>query len=254
MIFKIAHICYCGDVFKAKKQLRILGYKLFFSEMVRPMGITQSHLSGHVDELSMSLWARPGGISIELLEFENYSQNEGLISPLFPAKMHGVVTVMDEEKTSQLNKSEYLQAVFLDCPAYIKRGSRIDGPLLLDSFLLFSIDVRQSVHFWCTFGFACVESSNMHGILRFRCAFTGKDFFMHIHKFNQEAPIQEDIDSPGFHVIGLISNSASQERKKMISSGIEVTPIEQITINEKRLTIFYARSPEGLITEIISLN
>jgi len=253
MIFKIAHICYCGDAVKAKKQLGIFGYKLFFSELVRPMGITQSHLSGHVEEFSMSLWTRLGGISIELLEFENYSQNEGLISPLLPAKMPGVVTTIDEEKTSQLNKNEYLPAVFLGCPAYMKLSSRIEEPVL-NSFLLFSPDVSKSVHFWNTVGLYCIERSNMHGILRLRCTFTGKDFFMHIRKSNQEAPVQEDIDSPGFHVLGLISNSASQERKRMISSGIAVTPIEQITINQKKLTIFYSRSPEGLITEIISLN
>ena len=253
MIFKIAHICYCGDAVKAKKQLGILGYRLVFSERVRPMGITQSHLSGHVEEFGMSLWTRPGGISTELLEFENYSQHEGLIRPLLSAKMPGVVSAIDEEKTSQLNKSEYLPAAFLGCPAYVKLGSIIEGPLLLDSFLLFSPDVSQSVHFWRTLGLDCIESSNMYGILRHRCTFTRKDFFIHICKSSQVETAQEDVNSPGFHVLGLISNSASHERKRMMSSGIEVTPIEQITINEKRLTIFYSRSPEGLITEIISL-
>lgn len=253
MIFKIAHICYCGDAVEAKKLLGILGYRLLFSERVRPMGITQRHLSCHIEEFVLSLWTRRGGISIELLEFKEYSQNEGLIYPLLPEKISGVVPVVDEEETFQLNNSKYIPAAFLGSLAYMKMNSKIDEPIL-DSFLLFTPDVSQSVHFWNTVGLDCIEHSNMHGILRLRCIFTRKDFFIHIYKSTQMETLHEDVNSLGFHVLGLISNSASQEHARIVSSRVKVTPIEQITIDEKRLTIFYVRSPEGLLVEIISLN
>jgi len=253
MIFKIAHICYCGNVIRAKQQLSMLGYKLLFSERVCPMGIMQRHLTTHFEEFDLSLWTRPGGISIELLEFEEYSQNKGLICPLFSAKMPGVVPMIDDAGTFKINKSEYFPTAFLECPAYSKLNSSIDEPLL-DSLLLFSPDLGQSILFWNAVGLDSIVHSPMHSIFRLRCAFTHKDYFVHVCESGQMETMLEDVNSPGFHVLGLISNSAGQEHARIASFGMEVTPTEQLTINEKSLTIFYSRSPEGIIVEIISLN
>lgn len=252
MIFKIGHICYCGDAFQAKKKLSQCGYRPLFSERVSPMGITQGFLSINVEEFGMSLWTRHGSISIELLDFESYSHNSGLIHPLISAKMPGAVPAVNDKKSFVLNNSEYFPGLFLGYPAYMKLNALCAEPVM-DSFIVFSPDIDKSVYFWSMVGLNCIEQSDMHGVFYLRCAFTRKDFFLHIYKSNREL-VYEYIDSLGFHVLGLISNSAVYEHEKMMSSGMEVTPIEQITINEKRLNVFYSRSPEGLIAEIISLN
>lgn len=257
MIFKIAHICFCGNHVKARELLAVLGYELVFSERIPPMGITQRHLSQYITELDMSLWAKQGNISIEILEFENYSHNKGLICPLVSAKMPGVVAGIAEEHAFQFNTSEYQPAAFIECPAYIKLDASIEKPLpdtILDTILIFTHDLSKSLNYWSLVGLDCIERSNIHAVFRLRCVFTGKNFYVHVHKTNQNYSMTEDIDSLGFHVLGLISNSAKLERERLVSFGINVTPLEQISINGRSLSIFYSRSPEGIITEIISLN
>ena len=77
--------------------------------------------------------------------------------------------------------------------------------------------------------------------------------FLYLEKnINEELTI-EDIDSPGFHVLSLISNSASLEREKVRVAGVDVSALEQIVINGNKMDVFYARSPEGLVAEIISI-
>jgi len=253
MIFKIAHICYCGNIAEATEQLGMLGYKLFISERVRPMGITQKHLSYHVDDFYLSIWTRPGGISIECLEFEKYSQNEGLVCPLLPAGMPGIVPSSCENEDFHLNISEYLPVKFLGRYAYADQKLVHDEPIL-NSLLFFSSDIFESIRFWNTIGFNCIESSEVRAIFRLHCAFTRKEFFIHICRSEKLQMIQEEVNSPGFHILGLISNSATHEHVRMMSSGMNVTPTEQISINGRNLTIFYSRSPEGVLVEIISPN
>lgn len=252
MIFKIAHICYCGDAVKAKKQLREYGYRKFLSERIRPMKITRDLSFNCSEEIDISLWNRPGAISIEILETNNYSQNEGLIRPVLNALIPGAVSSDKNIEAVELNDGRYVLSFFLGYPAYMKSDTRADDPTM-DSILLFSQDVDESVHFWTAVGLHCIRHSDMSALFVLKCTFTRKDFFIYIVKSDREK-LSEDINSPGFHILGLISSSAEQERRRMASFSLEVTPIEQITINERKLTILYARSPEGLLTEIISLN
>lgn len=255
MIFKIAHICYCGNVAEARKQLSVLGYKLNFSERVTPMEITRRYLSCHGENFKMYMWAKPGSINIELLEFEEYSKAVGLIYPLFLEKMNEVSPKKDYDSQIRSDLEKYIPTTFLSHQAYIAKGSQIEDSLF-NSFLLFSSDIAKSIQFWTRLGFDCIEQSHKYCILRLHSFFTREDFYIHICDFHQIKPdnVEEDLDSLGFHVLGLISNSTGQERSKMILHGIEVTPIEQIKINNNKLSVFYARSPEGVIAEILSLS
>lgn len=247
MFFKIAHICYCGNAADAIKKY---GYRLLFSEQVHTMAITQKHLSRHIEDYKLSLWTKPGSISIEFLEFAEYSEQEGLVFPILPAAMPCVEIAGD--KTFQLNEHKYIPASFLESPAFVSADLKVNEPVL-NSLLLLSSDINQSIQFWSEMGLQCVGYSENYGILKLRCSFSRQDFFLYICKSDQKVTVREDINSPGFHLLGLFSNSAGKEHARMVSSGIEVTPVEEIEVNKKRLAIFYSRSPEGIIVEIISL-
>ena len=252
MVFKIAHICFCGNVDQTEECLRELGYQLLFSEKVCPMEITQGMSSKYNNHLRMSIWEYPGSISIELLEFESYSLREGMIIPIFSGRASNNSLVMKENESRILNGHKYYKAAFLGYPAYVATQKQTDG-FDFNSFMLISTNLDNSIRFWSLFGFDCDVQPELYACLKFQCRFTGKCFFLYLEKnINEELTI-EDIDSPGFHVLSLISNSASLEREKVRVAGVDVSALEQIVINGNKMDVFYARSPEGLVAEIISI-
>ncbi|MBT89694.1 MAG: hypothetical protein CMN79_04305 [Spirochaetales bacterium] len=252
MVFKIAHICFCGNVDQAKECLQELGYQLLFSEKIRPMEITQEMSSKYNNHLLMSIWEYPGSISVELLEFESYSLREGMIIPILSGGTSNNSLAMKENESRILNGHKYYKADFLGCPAYVADQKQMDG-FGFNSFMLTSTNLDNSIHFWSLFGFDCDVQTELYARLKFRCRLTSKYFFLYLEKCINEELAIEDIDSPGFHVVSLISNSASLEREKVRVAGVDVSALGQIVINGNKVDVFYARSPEGLVTEIISI-
>jgi len=249
MLLKIAHICFCGEPAKTKLLLETVGYSALFSTRLRPMKITQQLLSNPVENFKMSFWQRPNSISIELLEFDSYSLKCGLIKPVFSGESYELIAKKNETLIS--NFVNYKTGIFLGTKVYYDTSKQGES-FSFSSLLLISNNLNDSITFWNALGFRCVKRYDKEALLEFSCLFKG-NISIHLVCNDVNQILFEDIDSTGFHVLAFISNSTTQEWKKMKKSGFDLTDIEQIKLNNIIMDIFYLRSPEGLIIEIISL-
>ena len=252
MIFKIAHICYCGDIDSVAGQLRKHGYGPGLNEKrVEPMHITQSLLSGPASSMSIWMWEKPGCIGVELLDFAQMSAKRGKIVPVLSAPCSPGEARVERSEKVFLGEEEYPCKSFLGFPAY-SSGTVDEAGLRFQAFSIGSPCLKDSERFWGMMGFCVVGRSRDLLTMGFRCKFTGTHFKAYVRRCSG-AVEHEDIDSPGFHVLGAISNSALSEHGRMVASGANCTPIERLVLGGKALDIFYARTPEGVVAEVISI-
>jgi len=251
MLLKIAHICFCSEGFNSETVLQKLGYRQLFESRVVPMKITQSLLSKRVDNFQMSFWVLPGNVSIELLTFEQYASNTGSIQPIFSGRKNSCF-LLDKQSIVLLNNRKYHTGRFLDFPILFDSLGQ-DTPFCFNSMVLETIDLDLSISFWKVLGFNCVERLRDHVCMEFKCILTRQVFCVYLKQGGNGPTEPEEINSLGFHVLGFFSNSAAVEQNKIQKADYKTTAIEQIELNKNKMNIFYARSPEGVVLEIISI-
>lgn len=253
MIFKIGHICYCGDRRLAETTLATLGYRQLLSDRISTRSNTRHLLSSSADDYRLSIFELAGSISLEILEFENHSANEGLVRPIIETAIAGEDIADNVDGFLNPRNLGLYPASFLGFPAYTKAwGTRQE--FAFNSFVIASSNIDESVQFWKQIGFHTVNRFDEYCKLRFRCMFSGKYYYIYLYLDRRKVFVREDLDSLGFHVLGLISTSIKQEIEKMRMLGIECTSVENICVRGRELSVFYARAPEGLIVEFVSLN
>ena len=61
------------------------------------------------------------------------------------------------------------------------------------------------------------------------------------------------LDDRGFNCIAFITNSSVNEKKFFDKQNYQTTNIESFEVNKKKMDIFFCKSPQGEIIELISL-
>jgi len=252
MLMKISHICFCGNPIETQFLLEAIGYRSKFSTVLRPMNITQQLISKPVKKIKMSFWESLNSICIEVLEFDDYSFQHGLIKPIFIGNSDKSKFIAVSNRINVDENCNYKIGNLLGTEIYYDISIQADD-FFFSSFLIVSNNFNKSIFFWKTLGFNLVKNNFKEALLEFKCFFTKNFVSLHLIYDETKQIVFEDIDSLGFHVIGFISNSTYYERERMKKYAFAPTDIEQIKLNNNVMDIFYLRSPEGLIIEIISL-
>jgi len=125
-----------------------------------------------------------------------------------------------------------------------------DGPLFSGNKIIITApDLEHSYRFWSLFGVKMIKKhDNLYECI-FQTPFSrGIAFFL---KQGALPQAETSLDSEGFNCIAFRCTSIVNDRQALIKQGIEVTPIEGVVVNGKKLAIFFVKGAQGEKVEIV---
>ena len=224
MIIHIDHLalttsCFDDDINILEK----FGYKLRFLERnVKNLNIKKQYLRNSTDNHDIALMDCINGMSMEII---NYPLKGLERSIFFPKIDNNAIT-----KLKEIQKSFSFNEICFK-----------------------SYNFTESLKFWKSLGFQIYEYNENNTCLKFRSLITRSDYFVCIENIN-ELKDQCFLDDLGFNSIALISTSAVKDRDLLKKQNFEVTSIDALELNDKKLNIFFTIGPSLELVEIIGIN
>jgi hypothetical protein len=226
MILDIDHIGYCSvDFDKDMHLLQRLGFSnRFVQRDVKNQNIKKHLLRSFTAEHHLALYDREYDISIEIINYPCCGQKTIAQSSFFPLIENQEVSLLD-----QLNQNNTLKHLSIKVT-----------------------HIPSAINFWKMFGFRVVDQAQDYVILCFNSLLKRCDYFIHA-KLHADIPIVY-LDNSGFTSLALITSSAAREREALERQKINVTPIQNLVIGSRNLSIFFVESPDAHIVEVIGLD
>lgn len=128
-------------------------------------------------------------------------------------------------------------------------GSFLDAKPLGESIELFAKDLEAGYGFWSLLGLKLVRKEPDHYRCSFCTPFSPEVSFIISRRLSNDG--NNALDTAGFNCIAFVSTSLQQDRKSLLDSGVKTTRIENVQINDKKLSIFFAEGDSGEKVEII---
>jgi hypothetical protein len=113
-------------------------------------------------------------------------------------------------------------------------------------------DLEASYQFWSLFGIKALKKEAGRYECTFKTPFSPEVFFTIAGGSNPG--METSLDSSGFNCLAFRCTSVAEDRESLLKKGIAVTPIEAVTVNGKKLSIFFAAGPQGEKVEMIGYN
>ena len=125
--------------------------------------------------------------------------------------------------------------------------------MILKKLIIKTHNFLESIKFWKCVGFQVCSQDSVDACLSFRSLLKNCEYFISLQKkadFNKKIYL----DDLGFSSIALISTSINNDRDLLRKHNFDVTPIETLDLNGKKLNIFFATGPSCELVEIIEIN
>lgn len=120
------------------------------------------------------------------------------------------------------------------------------------TIIISAVDLERAYQFWSLFGIKVLTKERDHYVCVFQTPFSKEVFF--IIALSQALCADTLMDLAGFNCIAFVSASLVNDHQLFIKKGINVTPIEDIVVNGKKLFIFFAKGSQGENVEVIGHN
>lgn len=252
MIVKIDHIAISTP--KSKEFISLiekLGYKVNFIENdIRNMKIKRELMKKFPEKHKLTLCSLDNSFSFEIIDYDKLNNNYSYVLPVFTG-------LADNLWAEENNKNDIVDLLKikkgkldnLDLPVYIEEN-KLDKVFKFHSLIIKTEDIHKSVNFWKNFGFIKSEKGRDYAKLEYSSILDSNKYKIYLILSNDVK--RPHLDDAGFNCIALVSSSATDERERLIKEGIEVTNIESIKVNNRRLKIFFALGPYGELVEVIS--
>ncbi len=217
MIVNIDHIGLSSTNFKQHHQLLTgLGYeKVLQEDDLENLNIKKPYLTKFNETHSLALYRKDKVYGIELLNHGQLTEQPGFIYPY------------NKDDSAELSENS-----------------------ILNTCVVASNDIGASTKFWATFGFLPDGTQDNMTRLRFNAMTTGLDYYLLLRHIAGEYKYY--MDTKGFNSIAFISSSVDKEKRKIDRKEYPTSRIDQITVNDRLLDIFFVTGPSGEIVEIIS--
>lgn len=130
-----------------------------------------------------------------------------------------------------------------------KRSNGIDEKYVLSEELIeiFSENPEKTEQFFELLGMKKGEDS----VLELKPLLDEKKVRIKVHKSNENTQVR--LDEEGFGSLAFVVDNAKKQKQSLTDNGIACTETEELTVNGKKLKIFFTNSPSGEIIELIGL-
>jgi len=232
MILHIDHIAIASCDFERDINiLKSFGYKVRFIEnRLKNSEIKREFVRKFTNEHDIALLDRTDNFSIELVNYgyegQSFSSFYFQENSLFP-----LINLSDSEKINLDTSSARFNNFFLNVN-----------------------DLDKAIFFWKTIGFCLREKTTDFAILIFKsllcsCLYTvqliKKDILKNKFIF---------LDDIGFNSLAIVSSNLNADREKFKNIGLNVTDVDCLNINGKKICVFFVSGFDGEILEVIGVN
>ncbi len=249
MILQIDHVAFaCTDIEKKVRSLKGWGYQDQFveAEISNPL-IKRSLMRRFSQKQTMVLMRNPGSFAVELLDHGHVNEQHGSFTPIVENFSKDFVKSTSGHKICGQSFEKAL-CLSLDCEMYFTESEKFQ----FNKVVLKTNDLKASVKFWKNFGFQ-VASEDLDGvILKFRSLISPSDLYIYLQSDKSYSSLSY-LDDQGFNCLAFISNAVEREKENLEAQGFVVTGIEELKVNQKRLSVCFAQGPCGECAEIIGI-
>lgn len=136
---------------------------------------------------------------------------------------------------------------------YLPKINEVQKNYDFKKIIINAYNFSESIKFWKCLGFKECSQDTVKACLSFRSLLKNCEYFISLQKktdFNKKIYL----DDLGFSSIALISTSINNDRNLFKKQNFDVTPIEALELNGKKLNIFFAVGPSYELVEIIEIN
>jgi len=235
MILDIDHLALCLDSYdEGNNFLSSIGYKCTYSIKEKNNIKTKKlFLEKFSSTHDFALYNLENSFGIEIINHKNCVHKKARIIPKF------------ENGNLNINKySKKIIDLLSDC---IKREETDSNKKMIFNKIIFKTNsIIQSEKFWICLGFNKINENT----LEFSSIFNKKKYQIILEEDKEISELK--LDYHGFNCIAFISNSIEEEKLKLQKENYFVSDIEEISIKEKKLNLFFCRGPANEIIEIIS--
>ncbi len=235
MILDIDHLALCLDSYdEGNNFLSSIGYKCTYSiKEENNFKIKKPFLEKFSNTHDFALYNLENSFGIEIINHKNCVNKKARIIPKF------------ENNNFNINKySKKIRELLSDNIKREKTNS--DEKTIFNKIIFKTNNIIQSKKFWMCLGFSKINEN----ILEFSSIFNKKKYQIILEEDKKNSDLK--LDYCGFNCIAFISNSIEEERIKLQKENYFVSDIEEISIKEKKLNLFFCRGPANEIIEIIS--
>lgn len=116
---------------------------------------------------------------------------------------------------------------------------------------IWSCNLAESIKFFSLLGFKMQDESEKYCNLTFYTIFEKSPVFLEIKKSDQYKGWC--LDNKGYCCLAFLADNAQKESIKLSSLGYLCTDIESLTVNGRRLEIFFVQGKCGEVVEIFSI-
>jgi len=251
MILDLDHISVSsGNFSESKKFLKSIGYETkFMEENIPNLSIKFSllHDNNHNKFHTIALLNSDNNISIELVDHGKIFSSQSYIIPIFNSFPSDLMS-NNNEKSSEIGIIKKMKLMNLP---FILSNTNNATNFQFKSFVLMTNDIEKSKKFWQLLGFKISKTTTTFTILDFNTLFNKNK--CEIYLYFTDVYQENYLDNSGFNCITFLSNNPKNDRKVFLDNGFFTTNIEQLTVNNKILEIFFAKGPSNELVEIISI-
>ena len=249
MITKIDHIGMSSiDIESHIAVLDGVGYSLLFHEKNAPKPPEKKTvLLRQTLRHDLALLTNSTGLGIELLNHGAIAETKSSMSLVstgidgMACKSIGEVVICGKVFTEVFLSSILCNALVLDQ----------NGSFSCKGVCIYVQNINKSIEFWKWFGCKLVESDEYSAHLSFKELLSKNTWSIYLVVDAARASTQY-MDGSGVNSVAFVSTSAMKDKDSLVALGYATTPIYNIKVNERLLSIMFVRGPSGENVEIIS--
>ena len=204
-----------------------------------------------------------------IMQFDHlaFSCNRNNLSVILREKFYSYRQVFHENGLPNISAKKILlgdsdatdhDIIFLQCdktagiPVEITAYDRAKGRAKYDTdgstIIVRASNIEESNNFYRAIGF----KPKAKGVFYLNTLMDALPIELRTIKTDEDSKYK--LDNLGFCCIGLITNNAEKEKKRLESKSITTTAINSLTVNKKELNIFFAYNEFGDMVEFINPN
>ena len=252
MIVKIDHVALSSLNFEEDiTVMKSLGYKPIFVEKdIKNLEIKRGLMRRFSKRQGLALLEQEGCLGVELINHGHINSQETSITPIFENVPVDLVEIATRKK---INDNIFTEARIksLNIPIYITTSAG-SSEFRFNKLMIKTRDMKKALNFWECLGFKSVNVNENSAISEFKSPFDEAAYQIHIQE-NSAVENHRYLDDTGFNCIAFISNSVRNEKESLDKQGVKVTEIEDIELNGRTLSIFFAFGPSGELVELIGV-
>ena len=243
MIVKIDHITICSTDFESDlNYFSNLGFKpSILNRKLKNLKIKNALMKSFCKYQKFALLESKNNLDVEILGYDNVNSGTPYIEPEF----------INSEKCLN-NFSEFKNHLQKNqIPIKFSTDKKFTG-FRFGKIKIYTRSINDSQIFWEKLGFKTIsQKNNKHAKMMFNALTNNQSLELNLEY--AEIKNVHYLDDRGFNCIAFITNSSVNEKKFFDKQNYQTTNIESFEVNKKKMDIFFCKSPQGEIIELISL-